>query len=508
MTRHQLALLAVLVLGAYLRFDGLGAKSLWLDEALSWRFTQFSFAELLDRTGDSHTTHPPLYFILLKAWQDVCGDSEIALRSLAAVFGVTAIAATYGFVTQLGQPPARETAVPGDRSQAAALLAATLVALSPLQIHASQQVRGYSLGSALFAASSWALFSALRSCDRAAFRWSLYGLLALLLSYTHHLGLVTVSAQILFMFGYWTSFDRLRRLAIVLTCLAIIACYLPWLSATLGQSEAARTAWQSAPVRFSLVANAIRCAFVGTPSERVTPDPWLDVAIVAPWAASQLLLAVRRSPGDRYLLLTGILPLIFLVTWSYLSPRGIVMARYMTFAQMAWITGIAVMVGNCAFTFERRLLSVWLTSALGLSCYFSWPSLGPTAEPGLRSAVEHILERWAPDERIVVCEPFDFFGVCYYARDRAAIKLLTRGEDRERLRGSSHLKDDELLAADDLATQHIPGVWFITSSSYDSREIVPFIPPSNWRRTDSQNFSRDHFLEQPLKVDHYTINNP
>jgi mannosyltransferase len=137
---------AILAVGLLLRVIHLGRESLWLDEATSWRFAQLPlhtpWLEVLD-------TNPPLYYSLQRLWL-VFGDSEAALRSLSAIFGVIAIALIYVLGRQ----------VAGART---GLFAAALMATSALQIEYSQEARAYELLTAAAVMASIGLVGVLRA---------------------------------------------------------------------------------------------------------------------------------------------------------------------------------------------------------------------------------------------------------------------------------------------------------------------------------------------------------
>ena len=104
---------AAVIIGAGLRFYALGAKGLWLDEALSWRLQQFPLSMMIERTGESTTVHPPLYFALLRGWRSCFGDSECALRSLSAVAGVLTLVGAWLLARELASlAPTRGAASP------------------------------------------------------------------------------------------------------------------------------------------------------------------------------------------------------------------------------------------------------------------------------------------------------------------------------------------------------------------------------------------------------------
>src|SRR5262249_46920226 len=157
--------------------------SLWFDEAFSWRLIQFPLPELLDRVAQD--VHPPLYFVLLKGWACLFGDSAVALRSFSAALGVLTVLGIY-LVTRTACSQGEDTG-PRDQSwgsRATALLAASLVALSVFQVRYSWEARMYALATALAAFSTWALVRALRQ-PRSWAWWLVYSGLTALLAYTH-----------------------------------------------------------------------------------------------------------------------------------------------------------------------------------------------------------------------------------------------------------------------------------------------------------------------------------
>jgi hypothetical protein len=64
----------MIAIGAVLRLWGLGAESLWQDEAWSWGLIQGSPKDLVLRLA-RFDAHPPVYFLCLQAWA-LFGSSE------------------------------------------------------------------------------------------------------------------------------------------------------------------------------------------------------------------------------------------------------------------------------------------------------------------------------------------------------------------------------------------------------------------------------------------------
>lgn len=117
-----------MLLALVLRWPGLGTTNLWLDEANSWLLAKYPLPELLANIRASPGS--PLYFLLLKLWVQVFGDSERALRALSLVTSLALVPATYALGTHT-------------LSRRAALIGTLLLALSPLHLYYAQEARVY-----------------------------------------------------------------------------------------------------------------------------------------------------------------------------------------------------------------------------------------------------------------------------------------------------------------------------------------------------------------------------
>lgn len=515
-------LIAALCIGTALRFYALGAKGLWLDEALSWRLSQFPVPELVERTGQSGTVHPPAYFLLLRLWTTCFGDSEFVMRTPSALLGGASIVALWVMVRALGNLPQalvmREN--PGQRSAAAdaeqrdsrtqaadpqyviwaraADLAAMLLALSPLHIHLSKQIRGYTLATFLLCTSSYLLLRALsaRSARSCVAFWAFYVATTVAACYTHHLLLVSLAAQAIFVVLFlfrpralrselrdgWCGgetkensstnsltpracfpFVRGRRIAAVTAFTLIAVLYSPWLPCLWRQSESVRSSW----VRTLQAHDAARQAYaavLGTPASRATepiPVAWSVVGLVL---ATQLLVAWRFGWAGLFGALSGLIPVIFLLVYSANSIRSIFDCRYLVFPQMFWLTAFAMVAAMVQHLPERWLVAVFFIGCSGASLWDNWDVLGAHSRPGVRNAVRLVLDTRRPGEPVCVLSPLLFFTAAYYMRHEPDHPWYVAPiQERRKLRGWTHLRDDEILATGEHAIAHWPSVWVIAN---------------------------------------------
>jgi hypothetical protein len=123
----------VIILAAALRFHRIEAQSFWNDEGNSARLSERSIGLIIE--GTASDIHPPLYYLLLRGWRELLGDSEFGLRSLSAFLGLGLVAATIALARRLVGP----------RGYRPALLAGILVAINPALVYYSQETRMYEL---------------------------------------------------------------------------------------------------------------------------------------------------------------------------------------------------------------------------------------------------------------------------------------------------------------------------------------------------------------------------
>jgi 4-amino-4-deoxy-L-arabinose transferase-like glycosyltransferase len=168
-----------LLVGAGLRFHGLGRESLWNDELDSERVSaQPTVAAVVAKTlrGDGH---PPTFNLMLHIVQRRRGNSEALLRLPSAICGVLSIVAIFALGRLLYGP-------------AEGLVAAGLLAVLWCPVYYSQEARPYAclLFAVLVAGAFWVALLRRWGAGERASPWLVAGFLsaALAASYLHHFG--------------------------------------------------------------------------------------------------------------------------------------------------------------------------------------------------------------------------------------------------------------------------------------------------------------------------------
>lgn len=130
---YGLLLLGTLLLGAFLRLEGLGGPSLWLDEILNYDIAREA-GELpwWSWLVGFEVENGPLYFAVVKAGQGLSEDPETAMRLGSALAGLLGLLAMAWAGTRLAGRPGMVAAV-------------LLLAASPLHAVHSREGRTYAL---------------------------------------------------------------------------------------------------------------------------------------------------------------------------------------------------------------------------------------------------------------------------------------------------------------------------------------------------------------------------
>jgi 4-amino-4-deoxy-L-arabinose transferase-like glycosyltransferase len=140
MKRGRALLAALLLLAAALRFHRLEVQSFWNDEGNSARLSERTIPLIVE--GTASDVHPPLYYLLLRGWRELAGESEFGLRSLSAFAGVLTVASAAALARLWWRLPV------------AGAVAALLTAIHPALIYYSQEARMYELLALLAALST------------------------------------------------------------------------------------------------------------------------------------------------------------------------------------------------------------------------------------------------------------------------------------------------------------------------------------------------------------------
>lgn len=371
-----------IVFGVFFRFYDLGQKLVWHDEVSTrilagghlhdeWKSSLYtgrvvSVAEVLQfQEYDSRRSaletitglaaddpqHPPLYYVVARAWMGLFGDTIGTLRALSALLSLLCLPAIFWFAKELF------------RSSQVAWRGVALAAVSPMLILYAQEAREYALWTALVLLANAALLRAIRQTEEATFfsrriarAWGLYGVFTTLALYTSFTTGSVIVAQLVFL--CIRERGRLTRVSksAALTLALVFVLFLPWVITLLKnyQAFAISMKWSREIVVPPLVLFRILAVNASRPILDLWRDPeamiaWLAILVILALVLWALVTATRKAPNKAGLLVGAciIVPLALLLGPDLLF-GGIrsVSARYFLPSWMVVLVALAFLLGK------------------------------------------------------------------------------------------------------------------------------------------------------------------
>jgi uncharacterized membrane protein len=507
--RWRLLVLAIVAATVVWRLVTLSARPLWFDEAFTWQMVQFPWGEMLERLRQDF--NPPFYYVLLKLWTSVLGDSVFALRLLSVAWFVGTLAGAFLLCREVERGCRLTTTA---RRDAVGLMALLLFAASPFVLRYSQEARMYGQTTALSLLSSWLLLRALREQACPGRWWLAYGLTAAGLAYTHTYALFSVATQVVFLAGVfalkargnpgrlWRD-TRFRWACVAGGLLALL--YLPWIPTLLQQRERACLDYWAMPVDACSSASGrlgfvffllLRCVLFLKP----TPAPVLvALGLLVPLALVLQRLALSFERGRVYLALGALGPVALTVVVSHNLGRLVATERYYLPAFALLLAGVAVELAYLKAPGARWGLAGAGFAVLAAASWQFWGSLDLPAHPAYRGVADHIAAQSRAGDAVVVMNPLAFFPLKYHARNRFPVYQLQAAQPFHTWEGTAALPATDWLAWEEWPPCHCSRVWVVTVAVWHRPAKANAPIPATWLRRAECRFDED-FLEWSCEV--------
>lgn len=370
----RVALWLLLSLAAALRVWKLGDKNLWLDESLSWEIATGSVRQIL--WSSATDIHPPLYYVLLKLWIAMWGDSLAAMRSLSVIASVVALYLLFRLVN-------------GVMPTGVCFAVVLWCAVSPHEVHYAQEVRMY----APLTAASLGLCLAYRTwIESEGTRRSalvLYAVATGIALSLHYFAVLVVAAVWLhFAFGGGRRAVAGRgSKAWWVTNAAVVLAYTPWVIAAVMVSK--WTAWY------------VPVSIAELPGYAAKQLSWMTFGYyhIPPWQLFTYALTLGVLAAGAVLLVAGIIRVrderdVFFALIAYgpvlvglvaIPVAGdITLARYLPFATPLMVAAAALGWSRTRLT-PRAVTAIVCVGSLGLlpslGAYYSAPTKGVDPRP-------------------------------------------------------------------------------------------------------------------------------
>jgi len=454
--------LSALVLTAFaLRADHLDFQSLWRDEVDAIAFATRALPRLLS-TFARPKENGPLYFLLLRPWIALTGDSEFSVRFFSLALGVLAVPLVYTLGRRWLSP-------------LASMLGALLTAVSPYLIWYSQEAKMYTLITFLTMLSLYFYVEALArgrwSC------WAAYVVVTSLCLYTHILAALIIPLEILLFVVWWPRYRaRLKPWLTAIGCMT-----LPYIPLALWEIPLLLSSYETGHLFYPLSKVLSTLFLVFSHGVSGVASPWrltlASILYIFLFLAGVFLVGDERMT----LLLYFFLP----IAGVYLISLGmpIFADRYLIYVAPAFY----LILGRGLAAVKLRSNAVFalcLALVLILNGQSIWAQSHTRLKSDFRSAARYFALHPEPDDLVIFLMPYVRHTFEYYYRGdyHWADGPYTNGG----------MSEGELGATLSEMTEGHRSIWLVASEAelWDERGLVKAWLDGNGKLVDGEEFAR------------------
>jgi uncharacterized membrane protein len=431
-SRMRLGMFVTLVaLYVAVRLWHLDARCLWFDEIFSVHAAEHELGPLL-RFVALDLVHPPLFYLVLKVWINIGGESIFWLRLPSVISSCLVIVPFRFLVRELYR---------GERFDDIALFGLFLLAVNGSLIKYAQEVRMYSMLMLLSVTSIW-LFARYFYRGKS---WLWLLLVNLLLVYTHYYGWMIVVYEV----AAIVIFQRIKWRRIALMAGIVFAAFLPWVIAVARAANSVsgldqNLGWMSRP-DVEEVGRLVAALVEPFYFQLSQADPFSDYRVSIPLliisgAIAAFYFAAGPRPREEkntYVLLTlfFIGPIVLSLAGSWLLPSSIWGTRHLIIVFVPF----AIFLSSMLMKIEMRTVLMAAITLTVLFAAFAGLTYFTAARPTLQWC------NWAPiSEQAVSTENAPLYAV----EDLVAYHMWfankdAKGVDVRRLTGVAGVNEDK-----------------------------------------------------------------
>ncbi len=470
-TKVRYMLPALVLIAFALRAHHLDFQSLWRDEVDAIAFATRPLPRLL-ATLTKPKENGPLYFLLLRPWIALTGDSEFSVRFSSLAFGVLAVPLAYALGRRWLSP-------------LSSALGALLMTFSPYLVWYSQEAKMYALITFLTMLS---LYLYAKALDEGRWLyWAAYITATSFCLYTHLLAALIVPLEVILFAAWWPRYRaRLKP------WLAAIGCVtLPYIPLAIWEIPLLLSSYETGHPFYPLHEILRRLLFAFSHGIAGAASLWLLILISLPFVflfLAGVLLEIEtphRHSAQRRNRMTLLFYLFLPIIGVYLISLGmpIFTTRYLIYVAPAFYLilgrGLAAVKSH-----SNAVFALCLALVLALDVQFNWTQSHNQFKSDFRSAAQYFALHRGPNDLVIFLMPYVRHTFEYYYRGhyRWADGLYT----------NDGINESELKAALDRMTEGYNSIWLVASEAelWDRRGLVKAWLDRNGTLVDSREFAR------------------
>lgn len=397
-------------------------QSVWFDEAYSILLAKQPIGELIRLTAAD--THPPMYYLLLKAWGEMFGWTDLAMRSLSLL-------AYGGSIIFAGLLMRRLF------SDRVALISVIFLVFAPLLARYGFEIRMYALGSLIGVAATYVMVEARRHTGRVSYLlWALYAVLVAAGTLTlYYIVLLWAAHLVWLMIVERPKLKTLLKKPWVWAYTGAVVLFAPWLSVFVGQMTNGALAPIGQKLTFDQLAGILSFNFLYKPVWQL--DILDTIALIFIIAACGYLVvrAFKETKHRQGLLLLAcyiLVPIAIVMAISFVRPMYV--ERYLAHVAIGLILLVAASVEIVALrmsTRSGRLMAGFLLVLL----FVGWMNLGSVGNYNFQrlhkprlSELRPILQACGNGATVVAADPYVATELSYYAPDDCHVRFHSETE--------------------------------------------------------------------------------
>lgn len=510
MVKKYWTIVLILLVGTVLRFYHNTDISLWHDEAFSALLIKYPWGEMFYRIGLD--VHPPAYYIFLRLWHYIFGDSLLSLRGFTVFFSVGTIWAVWVFTKE------------AFKDGKYAIWAALLVALNLFQIQYATEARMYTMGAFFAVLAAYFLAKALhlqkhiyqdsknqipnlpdffKNRKKMLWNYLSFVISVIVLIYTHYYLLFTAVAICFYglVYLYFHHEGGVKKyLYILFSFVLIILSYLPWLKTFLFQYKQVGAGYWIPPMDRWSIPSTLWTLLIGIGHDINNPTTQKLLILCALLVIYFLYKFLRKTQSfEKWLVIFAVLApfggalLFYLLAKMKGSNSSVFLVRYFLYTSAFLSIALAVWLKQIKIkTIGYLLVAVYaIANLFAFNNY--WRQLDVKNKPGMAAAVKYIKANIEPRHKLYVGSSFMFFNLKYYLGQYniSNLPLLFSGgnidvKNLPHFAGTAILTNHDLLPVFNQEVKNGDTVWLVWTNGFGSNK--PEIP-RNWTQVTEKSYA-------------------
>lgn len=476
-----------LLTSAVLQLATLGKWSVWHDEGFSALLIDYSYSEILTRTALD--VHPPLYYWAVKAWSEVFGTSDVALRSFSVLLTLASIYLAYLILKKLFGSQLARWSLPA-------------LAIGPYLVRYAQEIRMYSLAAVFVLAATYLLIKNLEQPvkKRSNWAWVGYSSFMALALYTHYFALFVLATHLVYLiYSNWPNKTIKKRRALVealksmpkkwyLSATSAIALFAPWLPIAVDQTNSVQRGFWIADVgvnSFSQLSNQLILLLNSQSwwTRLISWDVFLGLLILTylAWTTA----TKKQRPALVMSLGFVVVPAVCLFIISILPFTSVFYHRYFALYAALFYGGLGVAYGIIYASkkydrFSKNLIGLLLFGFLIVG-QIRTQLVGNQHDNGdtfrMKQLSQIVNDQFQPGDGILTNDLWFYFDLRFYNQTTETVRYYERNDLSSGGNKSLIFDRNDIIVRGFEQLKYKQRLWFVTQDDDDGRDFIP----DTWR---------------------------